>query len=69
MAWQKEFLTAALGAIVGATATLGVAYFGFLNKNRELDIKMIEIALGILREDPSLNTFTSMESSTRYQRA
>lgn len=39
--------------------TVSVGAFGFFNKNRDLDIKMIEIALGILREDPKESNITA----------
>ena len=52
MDWRKDVIVPLIAAVVGAAATLSMAWFGFLNKDRELDIKMLEIALGILREDP-----------------
>lgn len=39
--------------------TISVGAFGFFNKNRDLDIKMIEIALGILRENPKESNITA----------
>ena len=53
MDWRKDVIVPLLAAGVGAAATLSVSWFGFLNKDRELDIRMLEIALGILREDPA----------------
>ena len=50
---------ALVSACVGAGATLGIGAFGYFNKNRDLDIKMIEIALGILREDPEKSKITA----------
>ena len=37
-----------LGAIIGAGATILTSGFGYLNKDRELDIRMVEIGLSIL---------------------
>jgi hypothetical protein len=39
----------ALIACLGAVAS---AYYAYSNRNRELDIKLIEIGVGILRADP-----------------
>ena len=44
---------AIFGAIAtGATAIL-TAYFSFQGKNRELDIKLVEVGVAILRADPN----------------
>jgi hypothetical protein len=45
-------LVAILSAIIGAGATLGVAYFTFASKDQELKVHLVEIAIGILRADP-----------------
>lgn len=50
--WLRELMAVAVGALIGGLATLFVALAGYLNKDRELDIQMLQIALGILREDP-----------------
>lgn len=48
----KDVLVPLSSAAIGALATLLVATTGYWSKSRELDIKMLNIALGILREDP-----------------
>ena len=45
-------LVAVLSALIGAGATLGVAYFTFASKDQELKVHLVEIAIGILRADP-----------------
>ena len=40
-----------LGAVIGALATVTTGAFGFLNKDRELDIRMVDIGLSILSSD------------------
>jgi hypothetical protein len=45
-------IVAALSALIGAGATLGVAYFTFASKDQELKVHLVEIAIGILRADP-----------------
>lgn len=39
-------------AVLGSAASLGGAYLSYTQGNRELDIKLIEIGIGILRSDP-----------------
>lgn len=41
-------LGAAVGAAAGAAATIITGSFGYLNKDRELDIRMVDVALTIL---------------------
>ena len=43
---------ATLSALIGAGATLGVAYFTFASKDQELKVHLVEIAVSILRADP-----------------
>jgi hypothetical protein len=45
-------LVAVLSALIGAGATLGVAYLTFASKDQELKVHLVEIAIGILRADP-----------------
>lgn len=44
----KELITGAVGAALGATATIATGAFGYLNKDRELDLQMVGVALTIL---------------------
>jgi hypothetical protein len=45
-------IVAVLSAVIGAGATLGVAYFTFASQDQELKVHLVEIAIGILRADP-----------------
>lgn len=45
-------LVAVFSGLIGAGATLGVAYFTFASKDQELKVHLVEIATGILRADP-----------------
>jgi hypothetical protein len=45
-------IVAMLSALIGAGATLGVAYFTFASKDQELKVHLVEIAVSILRADP-----------------
>lgn len=38
-----------LGGIIGSIVTAGVAALGYFSKDRELDIRMVEISLSILK--------------------
>jgi|GEM_PF-5598720 len=62
MAEKKSTVAALSGALIGALATLSIAGLGYFNKNRDLDIKMVEIALGILREDPEKSNIAAVRS-------
>jgi len=44
----EKIAIAVLSAAIGGAATVGVGAFGFLSKDRELDIEMVGIALQIL---------------------
>jgi hypothetical protein len=46
-------LVAVFSALIGAGATLGVAYFTFASKDQELRVHLVEIAIGILRAAPT----------------
>jgi hypothetical protein len=46
-------LVAVFSALIGAGATLGVAYFTFASKDEELKVHLVEIAIGILRAAPT----------------
>lgn len=48
----KTAWIAAAAAIISALIALGSAGFSYLNRDRELDIKLVEIGIGILRTDP-----------------
>ncbi|WP_156461892.1 hypothetical protein [Rhizobium sp. Leaf321] len=53
---MKEFFIALVGAVCGSLATVGAASFGYLSKDRELDIEMVRVSLNILsgeRQDTS----------------
>jgi hypothetical protein len=45
-------LVAVFSALIGAGATLGVAYLTFASKDQELKVHLVEIAISILRADP-----------------
>lgn len=44
----REVVIGIVGAVVGAAATITTGAFGYLNKDRELDIQMVNVALTIL---------------------
>lgn len=50
--------TGCLGVIGGALISPGLQY---LNRDREMDIKMVEIGIGILRADPKENVTPARE--------
>lgn len=52
--WEFSFpqIVTIIVAVLGSTASLGGAYLSYTQGNRELDVKLIEIAVGILRTDP-----------------
>jgi hypothetical protein len=56
-------LIALIGAGVGAISALGTGAFGFYSKDRELDIKMVDIALAILKGE---NQGTKTEPARRF---
>ncbi len=58
----KDIFVPLVSAMIGAAATLVVAMTGYLNKDKELDIKMLQIALGILREDPAKSKISAARS-------
>lgn len=49
MAERNALLIGAIGAVVGAAATILTGAFGYFNKDRELDIRMVDVGLAILR--------------------
>jgi hypothetical protein len=51
-------ISACSGALLGVFATTT----GYLNKDKELNISMLQIALGILREDPEKSQITAVRS-------
>lgn len=48
----KTALIAATAAVISALIALGSAGFSYLNRDRELDIRLVEIGIGILKADP-----------------
>lgn len=48
----KDIVVPLMAAAFGAAATIATAMTGYFNKDKELNIQMLNIALGILREDP-----------------
>ncbi|MEC5291050.1 cell wall hydrolase [Aurantimonas sp. C2-6-R+9] len=44
----REFTIGLLSAFIGAVATIAIGAFGFFNKDKELDIQLVNIALTIL---------------------
>ncbi|GEA10370.1 hypothetical protein [Alteromonas sp. KUL49] len=50
------FLSSIFGALLGSFATITTSGFGYLNKDREQDIKMIEIGLSILNGENTENS-------------
>lgn len=51
MTWKEWFIGLA-GIVIGAASTVAVGGLEYYAKDREMDIRMIEIALDILREKP-----------------
>jgi hypothetical protein len=49
----KDILVPLASAAIGAGAVLYATASGSFDRNREMDIKMLEISLAILREDPA----------------
>jgi hypothetical protein len=41
-----------IAAVIGAAGGFAAAYYGFLSKDQELKVHLVEIAVGILRADP-----------------
>jgi len=58
----KELILTSFAAIVASGVMLWAAWFGYLGKGRELDIQMLHIALGILREDPKKSEIVAARS-------
>jgi hypothetical protein len=52
MDW-KTFVAGLLGAIVGAAGIVAASWFSFASKDEELRVHLVEIAMGILRADPT----------------
>jgi hypothetical protein len=46
-------------ALIG---TLATGFYTYANRNRELDIKLVEIGIGILRADPKQSGLTAARS-------
>lgn len=44
-------LSAAIGAALGATATIATGAFGYFNRDRELDIRLVDVGLAILKAE------------------
>ncbi|MBN7755554.1 hypothetical protein JYP46_01850 [Nitratireductor aquimarinus] len=54
---KSTILASIAGAAVGAIATISTGAFGYMNKDRELDIEMVQVSLSILQGE---NTETSI---------
>lgn len=59
MSILRDVLLVGFTGITAAAATVTASSLDYFNKDRELDIKMINIAFGILREDPSKSGVTA----------
>ncbi|MCP5080514.1 MAG: hypothetical protein GY948_02335 [Alphaproteobacteria bacterium] len=56
----KDVAVPLVAAIIGGAVALAGSWFAFENKNRELDIQMLKLALGILREDPNSSKISAV---------
>jgi hypothetical protein len=52
MDW-KTFAAGLLGAVLGAVAAVATGWFAYASKDEELRVHLVEIAIGILRADPT----------------
>ena len=51
--WLKAAIAAAVGGVLALIAAVATGWFSFASKDKELRIHLVEIAIGILRADPS----------------
>jgi hypothetical protein len=51
--WIKAAIAAAVGGVLALIAAVATGWFSFASKDEELRIHLVEIAIGILRADPS----------------
>jgi hypothetical protein len=51
-----NFISGLLVGLLGVAGTLGAAYYTFVGHSQDLDVKMVEIAIGILRAPPADNS-------------
>jgi hypothetical protein len=50
--WPKVVIGAAVGGVLALVAAVATGWFSFASKNEELQVHLVEIAIGILRADP-----------------
>ena len=60
MVLWKDVIVPLASAAIGALITLAVALTGYVNKGKELDIQMLQLALSILREDPNKSQLSAV---------
>ena len=58
MRLTRTEITSLSVAALALAGSLGSAVYSYANRNRELDIKLVEIGLGILRADPKETNIT-----------
>jgi hypothetical protein len=51
-------IVAVLSAAIAGTASFGAGYLAFASKDQELKVHLVEIAIGILRADPTKEDVT-----------
>jgi hypothetical protein len=56
----KELIFAALVGFFSALAAVYAPTAGFITKDKELNIEMLRVALGVLREDPDDSQITAV---------
>jgi hypothetical protein len=51
--WLKVAIGAAIGGVLALIAAVATGWFSFASKDEKLRVHLVEIAIGILRADPS----------------
>jgi hypothetical protein len=51
--WLKVSIAAAVGGVLALIAAVATGWFSFASKDEELRVHLVEIAMGILRADPT----------------
>ena len=51
--WVKVSIAAVIGGVLTLIAAVATSWFGFASRDEELRVHLVEIAIGILRADPS----------------
>ena len=51
--WLKGLIAAAVGGVLTLITGVATGWFSFASKDEELRVHLVEIAMGILRADPS----------------